>query len=465
MTEAPAHMVLERRGSIGPTPRVHLIEERFEVPEGATRVTARLRFRKQHLCQLFLALFDPQGFRGCHMQPGAQGDVDLVLWVAPDDASRGGIPGALPAGSWRVQIDVERIAEEVEYRLTVEVKQGAPRQVLDLNYPEGYVSRAASGWYRGELHAHSCESDGRATVEEVVRAARLLGLDFLALTDHFTTSGYRHLAHLQSPDLALIRSLELTGHAGHANLHGVRHWHDIYVDGRDDWNINLLAQAVREQGGLFCVNHAFSADLGWRYHEFDWRLADLVEVYHHLEGPGNLLQIGLWDELLRQGHRIIGVAATDSHDPYGGKHRLGQVFTAVYAEELSERGLIDGLRSGRVYGSRGPHLEVRAESATAPGRTVYMGGTLPPGPASFQVDLRDVRFPWCLHILKNGRHFEIIEQREPASTQTLTFQDVVDAGSYYRLELHAIPPSSESPFQRWRDWTTLLAFSNPIFVG
>jgi hypothetical protein len=382
------------------------------------------------------------------MQPGAQGDIDLVLWVAADDASHGGIPGPLPAGQWYAQIDVERTGETADYLLMVDAEFGEQRPAATLSYPDRYVSCAAPGWYRGELHAHSWESDGKTSVADVFTAAKRLGLDYLALTDHFTTSGYRHLAMLHSPELALIRSLELTGHAGHANLHGLHHWHDVYVDGRDDWDINHLAQQVREEGGLFCINHSFAADLGWRYHAFNWQLADLLEVYHAHEGPGNLLQIGLWDELLRGGQRIVGVAATDSHDPYAGRHCLGQVVTAIYAQELSEQGLLAGLRSGRVYGSRGPQLEFTARTTAEPEHTVYMGDALRLPAAQFRVELANRHYPWRLHILKNGFHFEIVEQLSPAIRHVIEFHDQARADDNYRLELHAVPLGSDAPSQR-----------------
>lgn len=461
-----SRVLLEERGQVAPEPRVHYIRHAFTLPTGATRVTVRLRYRKERLCQLFLSIFDPQGFRGCHMQPGAQGDIDLTLWVAPTDASRGGIPGALPAGTWHAQIDVERTGEVAEYLLTVEAEFGDAEPALAVTYPDDHVSRAEPGWYRGELHAHSYESDGKTSVAEVARAAEHLGLDYLALTDHFTISGYRHLAALQNPRLALIRSMEMTGHAGHANLHGLRRWHDVFVDDREDWTINHLAQEVRDAGGLFCINHAFAADLGWRYHEIDWNLVDMLEVYHAHEGPGNLLQIGLWDELLRRGHRIVGVAATDSHDPYAGRHRLGQVVTGIYADALSERGLLDGLRRGRVYGSRGPHLELTAVADHSPTQTVHMGGTVSAGPTRFRVELGNLQYPWRLHILKNGFFFAVVDHPAViASEHVVEFHDDASPDSYYRVELHAIPPYTDVPNQRWRDWTTLHAFSNPIFVG
>ena len=81
-----------------------------------------------------------------------------------------------------------------------------------------------------------------------------------------------------------------------------------------------------------------------------------MEIYHNLEGANNNFQPGLWDLLLNQGHRIIGVGGTDSHDPFTGTDRLNQVVTWVYADELSEAGIIAGLRSGTAYISKRPEL-------------------------------------------------------------------------------------------------------------
>ena len=40
-------------------------------------------------------------------------------------------------------------------------------------------------WYKGNLHTHSTNSDGRLSPEEVIRLYREEDYDFLALTDHW----------------------------------------------------------------------------------------------------------------------------------------------------------------------------------------------------------------------------------------------------------------------------------------
>jgi len=53
--------------------------------------------------------------------------------------------------------------------------------------PAELVGEAPSdGWLRlgGVVHVHTTLSDGGGTPEEVVGAARAIGLDFVAITDH-----------------------------------------------------------------------------------------------------------------------------------------------------------------------------------------------------------------------------------------------------------------------------------------
>ncbi|HVS29049.1 MAG TPA: DNA polymerase/3'-5' exonuclease PolX [Solirubrobacteraceae bacterium] len=46
------------------------------------------------------------------------------------------------------------------------------------------------GDLRGDLHCHTIASDGRATIAEMAEAARALGYEYLAITDHSATHGF-----------------------------------------------------------------------------------------------------------------------------------------------------------------------------------------------------------------------------------------------------------------------------------
>ena len=43
---------------------------------------------------------------------------------------------------------------------------------------------------RGMVHCHTTWSDGRASVEEMARAAEALGMEYLTITDHSQSAGY-----------------------------------------------------------------------------------------------------------------------------------------------------------------------------------------------------------------------------------------------------------------------------------
>jgi len=415
---------------------------------------------------LDLALFDSDGFRGSRMpKPDVRGEIELNLWVGRANASPGGIPGRIPCGRWRAQIDTGHISDRVQYCLIVTAQYDDEEEPFVLQYPEAYVSKPVPGWYKGELHAHTWESDGELSPHDVISAARQYGLDFLALTDHNTISNWRFLKDSLSTDIAFVRAVEITAHGGHANLLGIKSWVNPYVDA-EDWDMTQAMRKVHTQGGLFCVNHPFSNYWGWRYHRFAWDELDLIEIYHNLEGPNNWLGLPFWDHHLNLGRRIIGVGATDSHHPHRGRHRLGQVVTWVHARELSEAGIIQGLKSGRVYVSRGPKLEFSAHTSGTPHRTAYMGGELPIGKAiDFYVEIRKVQEPLLLFILKNGLYFDLKELPQAGKDYDVEFTDMPDSPAYYRIELHAMPDDEGDRKLRRRSYTTVRALSNPIFIG
>lgn len=465
-------LVLTVENRIEPVPRVPYIDHAFQVEPNATKVLVRFVFYKAMHGdgQLFLALFDTEDFRGACMKPGMVGEVVLDLWVGLDDATPGAIPGALPEGAWRVMVDVNEITVPLTYRLQVFVDYVIGDRVDDgasavVPYPADHIVKAEAGWYQGELHAHSTESDGQFPVATVVQAARDVGLDFLSLTDHFTVSQWGKLAPLVNGTTALLRAYEITSHRGHANVQGLHSWIDGYVD-RPDWTMNDAADAAHAQGALFCVNHAYSGTLGWRVHEFEWDKADLFEVYHHLEGGNNSWQIALWDSLLARGYRLVGVGGIDSHDPFSGNHALGQARTWVYADELSERGIIAGLRRGQVYVSRGPELRFTARNRD--GKVATLWETLPTAgeAVEFEVQVR-AEEPLRLFVLRDGLLVNTWVLNRPGDAwQTICFADAPQRKSYYRVELHKIL-AEDGPYSyiERRDFVTFQALSNPIWVA
>ncbi|MCD6727917.1 MAG: DNA polymerase/3'-5' exonuclease PolX [Solirubrobacteraceae bacterium] len=94
---------------------------------------------------------------------------------------------------------------------------------------------------RGDLHCHTVASDGRGTIEEMAVAARELGHEYLAITDHSASHGFGNEV---SPE-ALVRHMAAV-RAADERVEGIRLLAgsevNILPDGSLDYGDDLLAQ-------------------------------------------------------------------------------------------------------------------------------------------------------------------------------------------------------------------------------
>ncbi|MGH2878614.1 MAG: PHP domain-containing protein [Solirubrobacteraceae bacterium] len=94
---------------------------------------------------------------------------------------------------------------------------------------------------KGDLHCHTVASDGRNTIEQMALAARALGYEYLAITDHSASHGFGDDV---SPE-QLRRQIELV-HEADAAIEGIHLLAgsevNILPDGSLDYEDDLLAQ-------------------------------------------------------------------------------------------------------------------------------------------------------------------------------------------------------------------------------
>ncbi len=105
----------------------------------------------------------------------------------------------------------------------------------------GLPELVSRGELRGDLHSHTVASDGRATVDEMAAAARELGYEYLAITDHSASHGFGNDV---SPE-ELRLQIERVGEAN-ARLSGIEVLAgsevNILPDGSLDYEDALLAE-------------------------------------------------------------------------------------------------------------------------------------------------------------------------------------------------------------------------------
>ena len=92
--------------------------------------------------------------------------------------------------------------------------------------------------------------------------------------------------------------------------------------------------------------------------------------------------LAMWDDLLDRGHRITGTGGSDDHEspsePGTYDSQIGTPTTLVWADELSEAAIIEGVRRGRVVVKlRGPDDPMVELSAVGDdGSTAMIGDTV-----------------------------------------------------------------------------------------
>lgn len=367
----------------------------FDVPAGVTRLSVAFDYTgRENRTVVDLGLLDPVRFRGW------SGGNKTAFFVSAEAATASYLPGPLPAGTWTLLLGVPnaRPNSKATYEARVWF-QRAPAP------PPATLPKATTpGWYRGDLHMHTAHSDGGCVTGEAPRApcpvyrtvlaAKAAGLDFIAVTDHNTTSQAQALAELQPafPDLLLMTGREVTTFQGHANVFGPTAFIDFRLGSRTVPTIRDLQQAVKAAGGVFSINHPavpsgeMCMGCGWTAQDTDFNAVQAIEVANGgnekaLGGfEGVLSGVPFWEARLNQGRRITAVGGSDNHDagiPRDKPSAVGRPATVIHAEGLSSEALLAGLRAGRVFidldGTRDRMLDL---SASVGGRGAVMGGTL-----------------------------------------------------------------------------------------
>jgi hypothetical protein len=427
--------------------------------------------------------------------------------ITPRQATVGYKPGPIPAGRWAAEIGVAAVAGraegdldgEVAWRLEVSTGSLAA-DLVNPWQPATYDTTPARGgeaWYLGDFHVHAEHSSPndasmRDTFDYSFGARPAgAGLDFITLSDYVTDRAWDEIGRYQSdyPGKLVMRSSEVITYRGHINNHGTVTYVDhrtgpIYelrgselVPVRDAQPASRILRDIRAAGGFTQVNHptTFPAAVpgfsnlcrgcSWEYSdsETDWDLVDAFEVQTgpagtvepkgHELGPNPFapLAIEWWDRLRKAGYRITAVGSSDSHR--AGQHNgstqspIGQATTAVYAKELSERGIQEAIEAGHAYvkffSADGPDLRFDAVADENPGngkgkgkgrQKAMMGDKLKASSATFTAKVLgaapspEVRL---LVVFKDGAPYQTV----PVTSGEMVYEFTASEPGDYRLQL------------------------------
>ncbi|MGH3343942.1 MAG: CehA/McbA family metallohydrolase [Carbonactinosporaceae bacterium] len=312
-----------------------------DVPPGSASLRVRLTY--DHTAGVLdLGCFGASGFRG--WSGGARG----VFVIGTHEATPGYLAGELEAGTWFVALGLHRVADRgVAYEVSAEASRrrvhGVPSPPPPPPLGEGPPRRelpAAPGrrWLAGDLHTHSVHSDGVLGPGGLARLGVERGLDFLAVTDHNTTSHHAALPAAGTREgITLVAGQELTTDAGHANAFGDIGWVD-FREPADTW-----ADRTARRGGLLSINHPLAGAVAWRHAMT--RPVPLVEVWHW--SWGDRRWSGPLDWWRTREPAATPVGGSDWHRP-GSDALPGAPTTWVECDDVGAGAVLAALRAGRV---------------------------------------------------------------------------------------------------------------------
>lgn len=355
----------------------------FEVMAGTARLEVEYAYDEHEGGnQIDLGLVDPRGaeFPSFPGFRGWSGAVRHSVVLTERAATPGYLPGPIESGRWWVLLGLYKMSsQELDLTLTIRTAPTAGEAPAP-GPPDGAaadVPLAEPRWYRGDLHSHTDHSDAPRSLEELVAAARQRGLEFLAVTDHNTTSHFPYLN--MGDDLTLVPGEEVTSYHGHMNVWGNSAPLDFRVGEASE--LRAVIDAAHAQGAIVSAGHPTMTGVDWN---FGYELPlDCIEVWHGRAGSLNAVTLEMWDGMLSAGRRVIAVGGSDVHIGKPGSPVVGEPTTWIRARSRSPVELLDGLRGGRVTitAHDGPWLELRATDGS---RTWEVGDSAPPGP----VDVR-----------------------------------------------------------------------------
>ncbi|MCM3628468.1 CehA/McbA family metallohydrolase [Paenibacillus glycanilyticus] len=266
------------------------------------------------------------GLRSPKRIVGWSGGAREAFFVGTEKATPGYLAEPIVEGEWAVLLGAYKIPE------------GGAEVIIEVE-----LTRPHGRWMKGDLHMHSVHSDGSYTIGQAKESCKARGLEFMALTDHNTTS-QNHETLVPDEELLVIPGVELTSYFGHANVLGVS-------DALMDFRVTTSEQAgevlgeARKRGGFVSLNHPFCPSCPWEL-GFDLPY-DAIEVWNGPWRGLNERALAWWQGQLAQGHRLIALGGSDAHrEERFVKH--GRPTASVWAETDTAQGVLAGIRQGRV---------------------------------------------------------------------------------------------------------------------
>lgn len=466
-----APVTVELTGTLSRVDRLRWIDVPFDVPAGTTHLEVEFEHSDREAgTAIEVGLVDPERARGNSRTSKRR------FHLAVSSATPSYLAGPLPPGRWHLRLGVASIRDGVVSTWRARLRCSDEEAAWSTTSPPGAADLPSGPrWYRGDFHTHTGHSDGfgcdagnggrrACTVFDVAAAAAGRGLDFVAVTDHNVTSHHAEIALVQGafPNLLLVRGQEMTSFQGHANVYGTSQILDFRL-GETGADATAVFTPARARGALVSINHP-RRETGERCTGCGWTAVtnyaqvDAIEVVNGQVVEGATAGLTFWRARLDEGARLVAIAGSDDHTGGRDGKGVGTPTTVVFADSLTEGGLLAGVRRGRVHirtrGADGPSIDMTAWREGAPSAPpAFMGDSLKVDPGGTPVRLSVEVAEGAQQMLEvwRDRQPQPVERRQVEGARAIVNLTVVlRPGGWAHVVL--------------RDASGITAIGNPVFA-
>jgi hypothetical protein len=410
---------------------------------------------------LDIGIFDPSGtdlgnadgFRGW------SGGARSSFRITDGEATPGYLAGPIDPGTWHIALGPYSVAPTgMSWTVTVTLTYGEPGPAYQPVPAPRAIAGAGPGWYRGDMHIHSVHSDGKRTLAQVAAAAKAAGLDFIASTDHNTSSAGLDWGRWAPADLLVINGEEVTTRGGHWLAVGIPagSWIDWRYRARD-LAFPRFADLVRSLGGFVGAAHPYAPFPGETW-TFGYGDVDVVEVWNGPWSADDEVTLATWHTMLTAGRQLPAVGDSDAHSL---DNVIGLPQNVVRARSLSVGDVVEAVRTGRSWLAESAAVDLRF-TATAGGQVAEIGDRLAPG--AVHVDLEVTGAPGGVAVLIGALGPVGVACADGTGRITLN-RSVPRLGPFLRVEVRRPGISLPKDITTWAPVGPMVALTNPIWLN
>ncbi|MGF1573774.1 MAG: PHP domain-containing protein [Sumerlaeia bacterium] len=241
-------------------------------------------------------------------------------------------------------------------------------------HPAHEQQQQHAGWYKGNTHAHTINSDGDSSPETVARWYKDNGYDFLFLTDHNVLTQPAETNVHNEPGFLLIPGVEVSSTYRSATDAKAKPIHVNALNAAGPISAvqgstsvaDTLQQTINNINNAQAIPHVNHPNFRWAVSHLDLMNVqgyNLLEIYNghpSVNNAGDEERPGMeavWDLLLTNGHQIYGVACDDAHHFTGEftpeRSNPGRAWVMVRATTLQADDILYNIVTGNFYFTTG----------------------------------------------------------------------------------------------------------------